>query len=123
MVVGDIALLEPGEVVPCDGVFLYGHNVKCDESAASGETDAIKKAPYSYCVAHQHAHSPHAVSMSNLDSTSKDAGPHHVSAHTDCFILSGSKVLEGVGRYVVVAVGTKSFNGRIMMGTSSFTGL
>jgi P-type Ca2+ transporter type 2C len=37
-------------------------------------------------------------------------------AHTDCFMVSGSKVLEGVGRYVVVAVGTKSFNGRIMMG-------
>jgi len=36
--------------------------------------------------------------------------------HADCFILSGSKVLEGIGKYVVVAVGTKSFNGRIMMG-------
>ena len=34
----------------------------------------------------------------------------------DCFAVSGSKVLEGVGSYVVVAVGTKSFNGRIMMG-------
>ncbi|KAF9234120.1 hypothetical protein BU15DRAFT_65976 [Melanogaster broomeanus] len=72
VVVGDIAILEPGEIVPCDGIFLSGHNVKCDESAATGETDAIKKAP-------------------------------------------GSKVLEGVGRYVVIAVGTKSFNGRIMM--------
>jgi len=34
----------------------------------------------------------------------------------DCFVVSGSKVLEGVGSYVVVTVGTKSFNGRIMMG-------
>lgn len=41
-------------------------------------------------------------------------------AHTDCFVVSGSKVLEGVGSYVVVAVGTKSFNGRIMMGTRFF---
>jgi len=32
-------------------------------------------------------------------------------------MISGSKILEGVGKYVVVAVGTKSFNGRIMMGT------
>lgn len=31
-------------------------------------------------------------------------------------MISGSKVLEGVGKYVIVAVGTKSFNGRIMMG-------
>ena len=40
--------------------------------------------------------------------------------HTDCFVISGSKVLEGVGRYVVVAVGTKSYNGRIMMGMILF---
>ena len=33
-----------------------------------------------------------------------------------CFVVSGSKVREGVGSYVVVAIGTKSFNGRIMMG-------
>lgn len=33
-----------------------------------------------------------------------------------CFVVSGSKVLEGVGSYVVDAVGTKSFDGRIMMG-------
>ena len=40
-----------------------------------------------------------------------DLGPH-----VDCFVLSGNKVLEGVGKYVVISVGTKSFNGRIMMG-------
>ncbi|KAJ7034959.1 calcium-transporting ATPase [Mycena alexandri] len=94
VVVGDIALLEPGEIVPCDGVFLGGHNVKCDESGATGESDAIKKLSYDECM---------ALRGSGAD------------AHTDCFVVSGSKVLEGVGRYVVVAVGTKSFNGRIMM--------
>ncbi|KAJ7592730.1 hypothetical protein C8J56DRAFT_885840 [Mycena floridula] len=30
--------------------------------------------------------------------------------YIDCFVVSGSKVLEGVGKYVVVAVGQKSFN-------------
>ncbi|KAJ7732392.1 E1-E2 ATPase-domain-containing protein [Mycena olivaceomarginata] len=94
VVVGDIALLEPGEIVPCDGVFLSGHNVKCDESGATGESDAIKKVSYDECIALRGS-----------------AG----GTHTDCFIVSGSKVLEGFGKYVVVAVGTKSFNGRIMM--------
>ncbi|KAJ7773119.1 hypothetical protein B0H16DRAFT_1304903 [Mycena metata] len=94
VVVGDIALLEPGEIVPCDGVFLGGHNVRCDESGATGESDAIKKLSYDECM---------ALRGSEAD------------VHTDCFVVSGSKVLEGVGRYVVVAVGTKSFNGRIMM--------
>ncbi|KAJ7349180.1 hypothetical protein DFH08DRAFT_697693 [Mycena albidolilacea] len=94
VVVGDIALLEPGEIVPCDGVFLGGHNVKCDESGATGESDAIKKVSYDECIALRGSKG---------------------GAHTDCFIVSGSKVLEGVGKYVVVAVGTRSFNGRIMM--------
>jgi len=98
VVVGDIALIEPGEIIPCDGLFLSGHNVKCDESGATGESDAIKKLSFEDCV----------------EVMKKGGGG---LAHTDCFMVSGSKVLEGVGRYVVVAVGTKSFNGRIMMGS------
>ncbi|KAK7051078.1 plasma membrane calcium [Paramarasmius palmivorus] len=99
VVVGDIALLEPGEIVPCDGIFLSGHNVKCDESAATGESDAIKKVTWAEWTA--------------MRQKEKDGGAR--VGHTDCFVLSGSKVQEGMGRYVVVAVGTKSFNGRIMM--------
>ena len=102
MVVGNIALVEPGEIIPCDGIFISGHNVKCDESGVTGESDAIKKLPYSEVV----------------EIHRKAAGEKDGSIHTDCFMISGSKVLEGVGKYVVV-VGTKSFNGRIMMGTYS----
>ena len=101
VVVGDIALVEPGEIIPCDGLFISGHNVKCDESGATGESDAIKKHSYSDCV----------------ELTRKGPADH---PHTDCFMISGSKVIEGVGKYVVVAVGTKSFNGRIMMGMLAF---
>lgn len=46
VVVGDIALLEPGEIIPVDGIFISGHNVRCDESGATGESDAIKKVPF-----------------------------------------------------------------------------
>ncbi|KAF9524821.1 Ca-transporting ATPase [Crepidotus variabilis] len=97
VVVGDIALIEPGEIIPCDGIFISGHNVKCDESGATGESDAIKKLPYSDVI----------------DLHRKSDGKDTI--HTDCFMISGSKVLEGVGKYLIVAVGTKSFNGRIMM--------
>ncbi|KAI0833641.1 calcium-translocating P-type ATPase [Trametes gibbosa] len=97
VVVGDVALVEPGEIIPCDGVFLSGHNVKCDESGATGESDAIKKMSYEDC----------------LKNEGTDGGDG--LKHTDCFMISGSKVLEGYGSYVVIAVGTKSFNGRIMM--------
>ncbi|KAG1747134.1 Ca-transporting ATPase [Suillus paluster] len=114
VVVGDVALLEPGEIVPCDGIFLSGHNVKCDESAATGESDAIKKASYQDCLALKQALSGVRAEGGALGGEHNDH-VQHVSAHTDCFVVSGSKVLEGVGSYVVVAVGTKSFNGRIMM--------
>jgi len=90
-VVGDIAVLEPGEIVPVDGIFIQGHGVECDESSATGETHSIKKAPFQACV---------------------DKG----SDKMDCFLISGAKVLEGSGTYVVVAIGTRSSYGRLMMG-------
>ncbi|ORX44296.1 calcium-translocating P-type ATPase [Piromyces finnis] len=34
----------------------------------------------------------------------------------DPFIISGSKILEGMGKYIVTGVGTSSFHGRTMMG-------
>ena len=110
MLVSDIALLEPGEIVPCDGVFLSGHNVRCDESGATGESDAIKKVSYDECLALRQT--------DEQEGTARGDTLTHIYGHTDCFIISGSKVLEGVGSYVVVAVGQKSFNGRIMMGQS-----
>lgn len=103
VVVGDVALIEPGEIIPCDGVFLSGHNVKCDESGATGESDAIKKVSYEEC-------------QEILKKNQAESGPDAGTGHTDCFMISGAKVLEGYGSYVVIAVGTKSFNGRIMMG-------
>ncbi len=51
VVVGDICLLEPGEILPVDGLFLRGYNVRCDESAATGESDAVQKAPFEACWA------------------------------------------------------------------------
>ncbi|KAK8858928.1 calcium-translocating P-type ATPase, PMCA-type [Kwoniella newhampshirensis] len=97
VVVGDICLLEPGEIIPVDGVFLRGHNVRCDESGATGESDAIKKFSYDECIAE------------------RDEVGAGGKLKKDCFLISGAKVLEGVGEYVVIAVGPLSFNGRIMM--------
>ena len=109
LLVGDIALLEPGEIIPCDGIFISGHNVRCDESGATGESDAIKKVNYDECIALREEAKYQVADGHGFDAT---------HAHTDCFMVSGAKVLEGYGRYVVVAVGQKSFNGRIMMGVS-----
>ena len=97
VVVGDVVLIEPGDVIPCDGIFLSGHNVRCDESSSTSESDTIK-VTYEECIALR----------------DKRLTPDGPSGHgeflgrADCFIVSGSKVLEGVGSYVVTAVGTKS---------------
>jgi len=106
IVVGDVLHLEPGDVVAADGIFLRGHNLKCDESALTGEPDAIKKVNYE-----------EYKKLEEAEAASHQPGDnaHHALPHIDPFIISGSKVLEGVGLYVVTGVGPNSFNGRTMM--------
>lgn len=58
------------------------HNLRCDESAATGESNPVKKNEYT---------------------------------KGDCIIISGSKVLQGVAKVLVIAVGENSFYGRAMM--------
>ena len=40
--VGDVFSLEPGDLVPVDGVVISAHNLKMDESSATGESDLIR---------------------------------------------------------------------------------
>lgn len=99
--VGDILELEPGEILPCDGVFLRGHNVKCDESGATGESDMIRKVTYEEALSDWDKHEQTGEKL----------------PHRDCFLISGSRCLEGVGEYVVIAVGPTSFNGKVSFHT------
>ncbi|KAK9458919.1 uncharacterized protein V1516DRAFT_575259 [Lipomyces oligophaga] len=100
--VGDCLLIEPGDMVPVDGVFIKGHGVQCDESAATGETNALKK-----------------VACEEVVAAIDKAGPSGLTAaqaeKLDPFILSGSKVLEGFGTFLVTAVGVNSAHGKTMM--------
>eukprot|EP01012_Entosiphon_sulcatum_P003439 TRINITY_DN11083_c0_g1_i1.p1 TRINITY_DN11083_c0_g1~~TRINITY_DN11083_c0_g1_i1.p1 ORF type:complete len:1224 (+),score=220.52 TRINITY_DN11083_c0_g1_i1:41-3673(+) len=43
VVVGDIMYIEGGDILTADGLYLDGQDVKCDESSATGEPDAIAK--------------------------------------------------------------------------------
>lgn len=105
IVVGDILLLEPGDVLPADGVFLSGHNVRCDESAATGETDTIRKSSFEECL-----------KAAEADAAEHADDPHHTHhSKMDPFLISGSKISEGVGKYVVTGIGTNSFFGKLMM--------
>lgn len=95
VLVGDIIHMEPGDVVPVDGIFVEGHDIKCDESSATGESDAIRKMPSAM--------------------VSKALSEGHSQKGLDPFIISGAKINEGVGTYMATSVGVHSSFGKIMM--------
>lgn len=92
---GDILHLEPGDMVPADGIFIDGHNIKSDESSATGESDLLRK--------------------TQGDEAYRAIENHEDLRKIDPFILSGSKVSEGVGRFLVTSTGVLSSHGKTMM--------
>lgn len=153
LVVGDICVVVPGDVLPVDGVLLPdgASGVRCDESGATGESERVSKEPE-----HEHeqqdgddekaqAAAAAAHPLKDVSSVAVVA-PHHpqlpplgsrrstfstistlddqAAATTTTiikrddgpnpFLLSGSRVTDGSGRYVVLAVGERSFNGKIL---------
>lgn len=93
--VGDVLHVEPGDTIPADGVLISGQGVKCDESSATGESDQMKKT------------SGHEVWQRIVDGTA--------TKKLDPFMISGGKVLEGMGTYLVTSVGPYSSYGRILL--------
>lgn len=78
LVVGDVVLVETGDIVPADGLLCEGGELKVDESHMTGESDDVIK-----------------------------------SAAQQSILLAGSKVLEGFGVIIVIAVGRNSQQGLI----------
>jgi Ca2+-transporting ATPase len=92
---GDVIHIEPGDLVPVDGILIEGFNVKCDESQATGESDIIRKT------------SGEAVfnAIENQENLKK----------MDPFIQSGARIMEGVGTYMATSVGVYSSYGKTLM--------
>lgn len=78
VLVGDILLLERGDILCADGVLIGGSDVKMDESHLTGESNDVVK-----------------------DSRHSQA------------LYAGSKVVTGIGRMLVTAVGSRSQSGRV----------
>ncbi|CAI4219882.1 unnamed protein product [Parascedosporium putredinis] len=95
ILVGDVLHLEPGDLVPVDGILIQGFNVKCDESQATGESDIIKKQPADEVYA----------AIRNHQSVKK----------LDPFIQSGARVMEGAGTFMCTSTGIYSTYGRTLM--------
>lgn len=95
ILVGDVLHLEPGDMIPVDGILIEGFNVKCDESQATGESDVIRKRPADEVYA----------AIENGESLAK----------MDPFIQSGARVMEGVGTFMATSVGIHSSYGKTLM--------
>ncbi|CAI6089274.1 unnamed protein product [Clonostachys chloroleuca] len=91
VIVGDVAVLSVGDIVPVDGIFIKGHNMRCDESSVTGESDLMKKTPANDVFAAIENLAQGRLGNTNIEKL-------------DPFIISGSKVQEGSGRFLVTAV-------------------
>ncbi|CAK9437878.1 uncharacterized protein LODBEIA_P22560 [Lodderomyces beijingensis] len=103
LLVGDTINLQTGDVVPADCI-LYQGEVECDESALTGESATIKKVPVKEAMEIYESHLP----------TDEDIGSRSIKFR-DPYLISGAKILSGLGNAVVTAVGRNSIHGRTML--------
>ncbi|KAM4055987.1 E1-E2 ATPase domain-containing protein [Hirsutella rhossiliensis] len=90
VLVGDVMYIEAGEVLAVDGILIQASGLHIDESPVSGESAPVHKTiPDDHNASH--------------------------AALADPFILSGTTVTCGVGRYLVTSVGANSTYGRTLM--------
>jgi Ca2+-transporting ATPase len=92
---GDVMYLEPGDMIPADGILIDGHGIKCDESLVTGESDLLRKTP--------------GDKVYEAVAQKKDL------KKMDPFIMSGSSVEEGTGTFLVTATGVHTMYGRTVM--------
>ncbi|RKP40377.1 hypothetical protein BJ085DRAFT_18833 [Dimargaris cristalligena] len=99
--VGDVLTVESGDIMCADALVLPGSSgISCDESTVTGESDPIRKA---------------ALDVSSAPSTSREVAVAPNLDGIDPFLISGSKVIAGVGTCLVIAVGPNSFYGRTLL--------
>ena len=98
VLVGDVVMIFEGMEIPADGMIFEASDLTTDESAMTGETDPIKKNLLAYCIAKRN----------QTDSTT--AGHHEVPSP---IMMSGTRVLTGEGKMIILVVGDLSCAGKI----------
>ncbi len=92
LLVGDLIMVNYGDIMPADLFLVEGNGIKMDESALTGESDAMKKETYEKCA--------------EVKNSGKSSVPSPL-------ILSGTNCIEGSGKAIVIAVGDHSQKGII----------
>ena len=116
LLVGDILYVETGDVIPADCILVSGE-CACDESSVTGESKTIDKKTIFQAMDYFNDEIKSLNSGSNTDLNSSsssfqfDVGDDGV---LDPFLISGSKLLSGQGKALVLCVGENSVNGKLM---------
>ena len=92
LLVGDLIMINYGDIMAADILLIEGNGVKMDESALTGESDAMKKEKFDKC------------NEMLKNGEKKLPSP---------LILSGTNCIEGSGKGIVIAVGEHSQKGII----------
>ena len=92
ILVGDLIMINYGDIMAADLLLIEGNGIKIDESALTGESDPMKKEPFHKCIELQ------------------DKGETKLPSP---LILSGTNCIEGSGKAIVLAVGEHSQKGII----------
>ena len=95
ILVGDLIKINYGEILPADMLLVEGNGIKIDESALTGESNAVKKNSYEQCLDEMETGERNPSSM---------------------ILLSGTNVIEGTGKCIAIAIGEHSQKG-IIRGT------
>ena len=92
LLVGDLIMINYGDIMVADILLIEGNGIKMDESALTGESDAMKKEKFDKC------------NEMLKNGEKKLPSP---------LILSGTNCIEGSGKGIVIAVGEHSQKGII----------
>ena len=92
LLVGDLIMINYGDIMAADVLLIEGNGIKMDESALTGESDAMKKEKLEKCI--------------ELLNKGEKKLPSPL-------LLSGTNCVEGSGKGIVIAVGEHSQKGII----------
>ena len=83
LLVGDLVQIETGEIMSVDGLVVESNRLNIDESAMTGETHTVKKELF------------------------------EVNKNKNCFLVSGTMVVQGTGKMFVLTVGENTVENKL----------
>lgn len=93
--------------IPVDGLVLTGSQISADESAMTGESEEIRKAPQGECLERLHEALQQARETQKIKGQRKHELPSPI-------LQSGTTIAQGEGTFICLMVGEDSCLGQIM---------